>query len=122
LSFYRLSCKFKGFRFYCPNYGTQIVETGCAKFIEYEENATRTEDFTFEEEGDVVVIENVEPDPTTLIHMIDIAPAPHNDQLELPQFEEPGDQQEEQQLTNLIQWLRNWPHPKIHQATEAHVQ
>ncbi|CAL9019190.1 unnamed protein product [Prunus brigantina] len=78
----------KGFRFYYPNYGTQIVETGCANFIEYEENPTGNEDFTFEEEGVVAMIENAEPDPTTLIPMSDIALAPQNDQLEPPQFEE----------------------------------
>ncbi|CAL8993035.1 unnamed protein product [Prunus brigantina] len=57
----------KGFRFYCPNYGTRIVETGCAKFIEHEENVTGNEDFVFEEEGDVVVIENAKQDVTPLI-------------------------------------------------------
>ncbi|CAL8152916.1 unnamed protein product [Prunus armeniaca] len=47
-----ISCHFigylarsKGFIFYCPNYGTRIVETGCVKFIEHEENVTGNEDF-----------------------------------------------------------------------------
>ncbi|KAL6284755.1 hypothetical protein ACE6H2_015684 [Prunus campanulata] len=71
----------KWFRFYCPNYGTRIVETGCAKFIEYEENATGNEDFIFEEEGDVAVIENAKPDITPLIPLSETV-------LENPQFEE----------------------------------
>ncbi|KAI5327444.1 hypothetical protein L3X38_026840 [Prunus dulcis] len=90
----------KGFRFYCLNYGTRIFETDCAKFIEYEENATGNEDFIFEKEGDVDVIENAKPESTILIPMSDIALAPPSDQLEPPQFEEPIDQQEEQTAEN----------------------
>ncbi|CAL8114079.1 unnamed protein product [Prunus armeniaca] len=83
-----ISCHFigyrarsKGFRFYCPNYGIQIIETGCAKFIEHEENATGNEDFIFEEKCDVDVIENDEQDVTPLIHLSETV-------LEPPQFEE----------------------------------
>ncbi|KAI5335651.1 hypothetical protein L3X38_025784 [Prunus dulcis] len=97
----------KSFRFYCPNYGTRIVETDCGKFIEHKENATGNEDFIFEEE-DVAMIENVEPNVTPLIPLSDIAPAPPNDQLEPPQFEEPVNQQQEQDTEN----------PKIQNLTE----
>ncbi|BFG20843.1 hypothetical protein CerSpe_071170 [Prunus speciosa] len=90
-----ISCHFigylsrsKGFRFYCSNYGTRIVETGCAKFIEHEENAIENEDFIFEEEGDVAVIENAELDVTPLIPLSETV-------LENPQFEEPVDPQEQ---------------------------
>ncbi|CAL8121723.1 unnamed protein product [Prunus armeniaca] len=90
-----ISCHFigylsrsKGFRFYCPNYGTRIVETGCAKFIEHEENATGNEDFIFEEEGDVAVIENAEQDVTPLIPLCETV-------LENPLFEEPIEPQEQ---------------------------
>ncbi|CAL8115719.1 unnamed protein product [Prunus armeniaca] len=55
---------------------------------EHEENATRNEDFIFEEEGDVAVIENVEQDVTPLIPLSEIV-------LENPQFEEPIEQQEQ---------------------------
>ncbi|CAL9024490.1 unnamed protein product, partial [Prunus brigantina] len=80
----------KGFRFYCPNYGTRIVENCCAKFIEHEENATRNEDFIFEEEGDVAlaVIENAEQEVTPLIPLSETV-------LENPQFEEPIEPQEQ---------------------------
>ncbi|KAI5337607.1 hypothetical protein L3X38_016878 [Prunus dulcis] len=78
----------RGFRFYCPNYGTQIVETGCAKFIKHEENATGNEDFIFEEEGDVAVIENAKQDVTPSIHLSETV-------LENPQFEEPVESQEQ---------------------------
>ncbi|CAL9019345.1 unnamed protein product [Prunus brigantina] len=90
----------KSFRFYCPNYGTRIVETGYAKFIEHEENPTGYEDFIFEEKRNVAMIENAEPNVTPLIPLSDIAPAPQNDQLEPPQFEEPIDQQQEQATEN----------------------
>lgn len=89
-----ISCHFigypirsKGFRFYCPNYGTRIIETGCAKFTEHEENATGNEDFIFEEEGDVAVIENAEQEVTPLIPLSETV-------LENPQFEEPVEPQE----------------------------
>ncbi|CAL2256227.1 unnamed protein product [Prunus armeniaca] len=84
-----ISCHFtgyptrsKGFKFYCPNYGTRIVETGCAKFIEHEEDATGKEDFIFEEEGDVAVIEHAEQDVTPLIPLSETV-------LENSQFEKP---------------------------------
>ncbi|KAI5341954.1 hypothetical protein L3X38_009829 [Prunus dulcis] len=89
-----ISCHFigyparsKGFRFYCLNYGTQIIETGCAKFIEHEKNATGNEDFSFKEKYDVAVIENDEQDVTPLIPLSEIALEPH-------QFEERVDQQQ----------------------------
>ncbi|KAI5342397.1 hypothetical protein L3X38_010272 [Prunus dulcis] len=90
-----ISCHFigyptrsKGFRFYYPTYGARIAETGCAKFIEYEENATGNEDFIFEKEDDVAVIKNDEHDVTPLISLSEIV-------LEPPQFEELVDQQEQ---------------------------
>ncbi|CAL2237495.1 unnamed protein product [Prunus armeniaca] len=53
-------------------------------FIEHEENATRNEDFIFEEKRDVVVIKNDEQDVTPLIPLCETV-------LEPPQFEEPVD-------------------------------
>ncbi|CAL2229951.1 unnamed protein product [Prunus armeniaca] len=78
----------RGFRFYCSNYGTRIIESGCTKFIENEENATGNEDFVFEEKGDVAVIENAEQDVTPLIPLSEIV-------LENPQFEEPFEPHEQ---------------------------
>ncbi|BBH02191.1 hypothetical protein Prudu_012689 [Prunus dulcis] len=73
-----------GFKFDCPNYGTRIVETSCAKFIKHEENTIGNEDFIFEEEWNVAVIENDEQEVTTLIPLSETV-------LEPPQFEEPVD-------------------------------
>ncbi|CAL2278240.1 unnamed protein product [Prunus armeniaca] len=90
-----ISCHFigylarsKSFRFYCPNYDTRIVETSCAKCIEHEENATGNEDFIFEEECDVAVIENAEQDVTPSIPLSETV-------LENHQFEEPVEPQEQ---------------------------
>ncbi|CAL9019246.1 unnamed protein product [Prunus brigantina] len=63
----------KSFTFYYPNYSARIVEIGCAKFIKHEENGTENEDFIFEEECDVIVIENVEQNVTSMIPLSDIA-------------------------------------------------
>ncbi|CAL2263011.1 unnamed protein product [Prunus armeniaca] len=44
----------KGFHFYCPNYTNRVVETGNAKFLEYDgdsEGANRN--FTFDEEEEI---------------------------------------------------------------------
>ncbi|CAL9004153.1 unnamed protein product, partial [Prunus brigantina] len=54
----------------------------------YEENTTRNEDFIFEEEGDVAMIEDVEQEVTPLAPLSETA-------LENPQFEEPVEPQEQ---------------------------
>ncbi|CAL9018192.1 unnamed protein product [Prunus brigantina] len=61
-----------------------IPALDCAKFIKHEKNAIGNEDFNFEEEGNVAVIENDEQEVTTLIPLSETV-------LEPPQFEEPVD-------------------------------
>ncbi|KAI5335532.1 hypothetical protein L3X38_025665 [Prunus dulcis] len=79
----------KGFRFYSPNYSTGIVEIGCAKFIEHEENGTENEDFIFKEECDVIVIENAEQNATSMIPLSDIVQLHATDTLRNHQLEPP---------------------------------
>ncbi|CAL8992370.1 unnamed protein product, partial [Prunus brigantina] len=44
----------KGFRFYCPNYTNRVVETGKAKFLEYDEDSEgANKNFTFDEEEEI---------------------------------------------------------------------
>ncbi|KAM1632105.1 hypothetical protein ACFX2K_020035 [Malus domestica] len=43
----------KGYRFYCPNHTTRIIETGRAKFIEESVGDLEVESFSFEEEKEL---------------------------------------------------------------------
>ena len=43
----------KGYRFYCPNHTTRIIENGTAKFIEEFVGDLEVESFSFEEEKEV---------------------------------------------------------------------
>ncbi|CAL2257105.1 unnamed protein product [Prunus armeniaca] len=56
-----VSCRFmgyaersKGFHFNCPNYTNRVVETGKAKFLEYDEDSEgANKNFTFDEEEEI---------------------------------------------------------------------
>lgn len=45
----------KGYRFYCPDYTTRIIETGRAVFLEQVDASDKESDFVFEELGEVAI-------------------------------------------------------------------